>query len=55
MGAKEIYIKLREAGLTTEGACGLMGNMQAESAMQANVAQRGMTSLSDSRSAMKGG
>lgn len=47
MGAKEIYIKLREAGLTVEGACGLMGNMQAESGMQANIAQRGMTSLSD--------
>ena len=47
MGAKEIYIKLREAGLTTEGACGLMGNMQAESAMRANNAQDGMTGLTD--------
>lgn len=47
MGAKEIYIKLREAGLTVEGACGLMGNMQAESAMQSNIAQRGMTGLTD--------
>lgn len=55
MGAEEIYSRLRAAGLTVEGACGLMGNMQAESAMQANIAQRGMTSMADSRSAMKGG
>lgn len=47
MGAQEIYTRLRAAGLSKEGACGLMGNMQAESAMQANIAQRGMTSLSD--------
>lgn len=47
MSAKEIYSRLREAGLTVEGACGLMGNMHAESGMRANIAQRGMTSLSD--------
>lgn len=47
MSAEEIYSRLCAAGLTHEGACGLMGNMQAESAMQANIAQRGMTSLSD--------
>lgn len=47
MGAKEIYIQLRRAGLTAEGACGLMGNMQAESAMRANNAQDGMTGLTD--------
>ena len=47
MGAKDIYIQLRAAGLTAEGACGLMGNMQAESAMRANIAQRGMTALTD--------
>lgn len=47
MGAKEIYSRLRAAGLTIEGTCGLMGNMQAESGMQANIAQRGMTRLSD--------
>lgn len=47
MSAKEIYNRLCAAGLTVEGACGLMGNMQAESGMRANIAQRGMTSLSD--------
>lgn len=33
--------------MTAEGACALMGNMQAESSMQANIAQRGMTTLTD--------
>lgn len=47
MGAREIYSRLRATGLTHEGACGLMGNMQAESAMQANIAQCGMTALTD--------
>lgn len=47
MNTKDIYARLRTAGLTHEGACGLMGNMQAESGMRANIAQRGMTSLSD--------
>ncbi len=47
MSARDIYIQLLRAGLTHEGACGLMGNMQAESTLKANIAQRGMTELSD--------
>ena len=47
MSAETVYRALIDAGLTTAGACGLMGNMQAESGMRANIAQRGMTSLSD--------
>ncbi len=47
MSARDIYAKLIAAGLTHEGACGLMGNMQAESTLKANIAQRGMTALSD--------
>lgn len=47
MSNRTIYDMLRAAGLTAEGACGLMGNMQAESTMKANIAQRGMTKLSD--------
>lgn len=47
MSARDIYAKLIAAGLTHEGTCGLMGNMQAESGMKSNIAQRGMTELSD--------
>lgn len=47
MDTKSIYSALISAGMTTEGACGLMGNMQAESAMRSNNAQDGMTRLSD--------
>ena len=36
MSAKTIYDQLRSYGLTAEGACGLMGNFQAESAMRSN-------------------
>lgn len=36
MSSITIYDALRAAGLTAEGACGLMGNFQAESAMRAN-------------------
>lgn len=49
MSSKTIYDALRTAGLTAEGACGLMGNMMAESSMQANIAQRGMTKLTDAQ------
>lgn len=49
MSSKTIYDALRTAGLTTEGACGLMGNMMAESSMQADIAQRGMTKLTDAQ------
>ncbi len=47
MSAEIIYDKLRAAGLSLAGACGLMGNLMAESGLVANIAQRGMTSLSD--------
>lgn len=36
MSTKTIYDALRAAGLTAEGACGLMGNFQPESAMRSN-------------------
>ena len=47
MSVQTIYKILIDAGMTPEGACGLMGNMKAESGMVANIAQRGMTKLSD--------
>lgn len=47
MGVQNIYNLLRRAGLTHEGTCALMGNMKAESGMKSNIAQRGMTRLSD--------
>lgn len=47
MSAETIYAALIKAGLTPASACGLMGNMYAESGLKANIAQRGMTSLSD--------
>ena len=47
MSNKSIYDALRAAGMTKEGTCGLMGNMMAESGMKSNIAQRGMTKLTD--------
>ena len=47
MSKQSIYNQLINAGLSKAGACGLMGNMNAESAMRANNAQDGMTKLSD--------
>ena len=47
MSERTIYEALRAAGLTKEGACGVMGNMMAESGMRADIAQRGCTALSD--------
>lgn len=47
MSIQTIYAQLIKAGLSPVGACGLMGNMQAESAMRSNNAQDGMTRLSD--------
>ena len=47
MSNKSIYDALRASGMTKEGACGIMGNMMAESGMKANIAQRGMTKLTD--------
>lgn len=47
MSTQTIYLQLTTAGLSKAGACGLMGNMNAESAMRANNAQDGMTKLTD--------
>lgn len=44
---KELYLTLIESGLTPEGAAGSIGNMYAESTLKSNIAQRGMTTLSD--------
>ena len=47
MSNRTIFDALIAAHLTPEGACGLMGNMMAESAMKSNIAQRGMTTMTD--------
>lgn len=47
MNAKEIYDILRAGGLSRAGALGMLGNMMAESSLIPNIAQRGMTKLSD--------
>lgn len=47
MTKREIYDYLISQGLTPEGACGLMGNLQAESGCVAANAQNGMTSMTD--------
>lgn len=47
MSAKTIYDRLRKHGMTVAGACAMLGNMQAESGLKANIAQRGMTTLTD--------
>lgn len=47
MQAKEIYDILRAGGLSRAGALGMLGNMMAESSLRPNIAQRGMTKLSD--------
>ena len=47
MTAKEIYLHLIQAGLTSEGAFALMGNLQAESGLRSNNAENGRISLSD--------
>ena len=47
MGAQNIYNILRNGGLSRNGALAMMGNMQAESALRANNAQDGMTSMTD--------
>ena len=49
MNPNEIYSILRSAGMTHEGALGLMGNMMAESNLVPNIAQRGMTKLTDAQ------
>lgn len=47
MSNKTIYDALLAAGMTKEGACAVLGNMAAESGMKPDIAQRGMTALSD--------
>lgn len=47
MSAQVIYDNFRAAGMTHAGACGVLGNLMAESSMIANIAQRGMTGLTD--------
>ena len=47
MSAEFIYEQLRAEGMTHAGACALMGNLMAESSLIANIAQRGMTELTD--------
>ena len=49
MSAQTIYDDLRRSGMTHEGACAMLGNMQCESSLKANIAQRGMTSLTDAQ------
>lgn len=47
MSNKQIFDALVGAGMTVEGACGMLGNMAAESTMKPTIAQRGMTTMSD--------
>lgn len=47
MKAQEIYNILRAGGLSRAGALGMIGNMYAESTLKENIAQRGMTKLTD--------
>ncbi len=49
MSEQTIYADLRRAGMTHEGACAMLGNMQAESGLKANIVQIGMTSLTDAQ------
>ena len=49
MSAQTIYDELRRAGMTHEGACAMLGNMQCESGLKANIAQRGLTKLTDAQ------
>lgn len=47
MSEKTIYAALIEFGMSPVGACAMLGNMMAESSLKANIAQRGMTKLTD--------
>lgn len=49
MEAKEIYNILRAGGMTRAGALGMLGNMAAESTLKPDIAQRGMTKLTDAQ------
>lgn len=47
MSELSILSALVTAGMSPIGACAMGGNMMAESGMKSNIAQRGMTSMSD--------
>ena len=47
MSEQTIFNDLRNAGMSVAGACAMIGNMKAESSMKPNIAQRGMTKLTD--------
>ena len=47
MTANEIYKILRAGGMSRAGALGMLGNMSAESGLKENIAQRGLTKMSD--------
>lgn len=47
MSIQTIYVRLVKAGMTPESACGMMGNMDAESGMRSNNAQDGLSQFSD--------
>lgn len=47
MSIQTIYDTLVGSGMTIEGACALMGNMQQESRMKSNIVQIGCSKLSD--------
>lgn len=49
MTNEEIFDYFRLSGMTAEGACAVMGNYMAESSMIPNIAQRGMTKLTDAQ------
>ncbi len=49
MTNREIFDVFTGAGMTAEGACAVMGNFMAESSMVPNIAQRGMTKLTDAQ------
>lgn len=47
MSTQTIYDALVGSGMTIEGACALMGNMQQESRMKSNIVQIGCSKLTD--------
>ena len=47
MSKENIYMILRDGGLTHAGAIAMMGNIMAESSLKSTIVQRGMQSLSD--------
>lgn len=47
MSAESLYTYFVQSGMTPQGACGMLGNLYAESTLKASIVQRGMTSMSD--------